>query len=320
MPPKSRICRRRDVVAGMVGSPGSSTRATASCSRSICDDRARVRAVPLHADARASSRRAARGSSRTATAPRPSRSGGTAARRRTRRRRPRRSRRRRRSDRRGTSCCECTTASAPSASGCWRYGVAKVLSTTTRASRACASLRDGRDVDDRRAAGWSASRSRPSGSRRATRRRARRGRARSTAVHVDAEALVHARDEPERAAVRVGREDHVVAGIERAQDRVLGREAAREREPVPRAFERREARLERGARRVAAARVLVAPVLADRVLRERRREADRRDDRAGGGSGSWPAWIARVSKPSSRLDVLTSRCAGREERRARRSG
>src|SRR5207249_683433 len=33
---------------------------------------------------------------------------------------------------------ECTTASAPSASGCCRYGVANVLSTTTRAERAWA--------------------------------------------------------------------------------------------------------------------------------------------------------------------------------------
>ena len=73
----------------------------------------------------------------------------------------------------------------------------------------------------------------------------------------------------------------MVAGIERAQDRVLGREAAREREPVPRALERRDARLQRGAGGVAAARVLVAAVLADRVLRERRRQADRRDDRTG---------------------------------------
>src|SRR2546421_12736325 len=34
---------------------------------------------------------------------------------------------------------ECTTASAPSSSGCCRYGVANVLSTTTRAPRLCAS-------------------------------------------------------------------------------------------------------------------------------------------------------------------------------------
>ena len=33
---------------------------------------------------------------------------------------------------------ECRTTSAPSESGCWRYGVAKVLSTTTSAPTACA--------------------------------------------------------------------------------------------------------------------------------------------------------------------------------------
>ena len=33
---------------------------------------------------------------------------------------------------------ECTTMSAPSASGCCRYGLANVLSTTTSAPAACA--------------------------------------------------------------------------------------------------------------------------------------------------------------------------------------
>ena len=33
---------------------------------------------------------------------------------------------------------ECTATSAPSSSGCWRYGVAKVLSTITRAPAECA--------------------------------------------------------------------------------------------------------------------------------------------------------------------------------------
>ena len=33
---------------------------------------------------------------------------------------------------------ECSATSAPSASGCWRYGVAKVLSTTTVAPTPCA--------------------------------------------------------------------------------------------------------------------------------------------------------------------------------------
>ena len=99
---------------------------------------------------------------------------------------------------------------------------------------------------------------------------------------------VHLRDEPERAAVRVVRDDDVIAGPQQPQHRVLGREAAREREPVRRALERGEARLVRAARRVVAARVLEAAVLADLVLRERRREADRRDDRAGHRIGRLP--------------------------------
>ena len=67
----------------------------------------------------------------------------------------------------------------------------------------------------------------------------------------------------------------MVAGIERAQDGVLGGETAREREAVPRVLERRDARLERVSGRVAAAGVFVAAVLPDRFLRERRRQADR---------------------------------------------
>ncbi len=34
----------------------------------------------------------------------------------------------------------CTTMSAPNSNGCWKTGVANVLSTTTSALRACASL------------------------------------------------------------------------------------------------------------------------------------------------------------------------------------
>ena len=43
---------------------------------------------------------------------------------------------------------EWTTMSAPSSSGRWRYGVAKVLSTTTTAPAACAASATARDVDD----------------------------------------------------------------------------------------------------------------------------------------------------------------------------
>ena len=55
-----------------------------------------------------------------------------------RRRSSRGSRRRRPSGRRGTSSSSAAPTSAPSVSGCWRYGVANVLSTTTMAPTACA--------------------------------------------------------------------------------------------------------------------------------------------------------------------------------------
>ena len=78
------------------------------------------------------------------------------------------------------------------------------------------------------------------------------------------------RHETERAAVGVVGEHDVVTGREqRAQHRVLGGHAAREREAVRSALQRCDARLERGARRVARAPVLEAAVLADRGLRER---------------------------------------------------
>ena len=97
----------------------------------------------------------------------------------------------------------------------------------------------------------------------------------------------------------------MIAGPQQPQHRVLGREAAREREPVRGAFERREARLVRTARRVVAARVLVAAVLADFFLRERRREADRGDDRAGDGIGR----LTRVDRPGFEPETLVGAVA-----------
>ena len=91
----------------------------------------------------------------------------------------------------------------------------------------------------------------------------------------------HLRDQPERSAVRVVGEQHAVAGREQPQHRVLRGHAAREREAGGRAFEGRDARFVHGARGIAAARVLEAGVFADRALRERRRQVDRRHHRAG---------------------------------------
>jgi hypothetical protein len=97
----------------------------------------------------------------------------------------------------------------------------------------------------------------------------------------DARGLEHLAEQSIGAAVRVGGDDHVIAGRQPAQHRVLGGHAAREREPVLGALERGEAHLERTARGVAGARVLEAQVLPNRRLRERRRQRDRRDHRAG---------------------------------------
>ena len=190
---------------------------------------------------------------------------------------------------------ECTDASAPKASGCWRYGVANVLSTTTRAFVGVRELGDRLDVDDRqRRIGRRLDPHHPG---LVAPRRAERSRvAQVNRGPRDAVRLVNACDEPESAAVRVGGDDHVIARVEGAQHRVLRRESARERQAVTRALERRDARLERGPCRVRAPRVLVAAVLPHGILHEGR-QADRRDDR------TWPCrapdpGIARVSNPS----------------------
>jgi hypothetical protein len=103
-------------------------------------------------------------------------------------------------------------------------------------------------------------------------------------THPDAPRTQDPRDEPVRPAIHVAAEQHLVAGLEHGpQQRVFGSEAGRERQRVPAAFDRGQLLLERGARRVAAAPVLVAAAeAADAVLRERRREVDRRDDGARG--------------------------------------
>ena len=80
---------------------------------------------------------------------------------------------------------------------------------------------------------------------------------------------------------------HVVAGPgQPAQDRVLGGEAAGEREAALPLLERRERALERGAGRVGAAAVLVAAAQpADAVLLVGAGRVDGRDHRAGGRVG-----------------------------------
>src|SRR5690606_7773453 len=112
----------------------------------------------------------------------------------------------------------------------------------------------------------------------------------------------HLVDQPERAAVRVVAEHDVPTHRHLPQHRVARREAARERHAVARPLQRRDARFERGARRVARARVLVALVLADGTLRERRRQRDGRDDRAGGGI----RWLPDVDGPGLEPEVAVA--------------
>jgi hypothetical protein len=97
--------------------------------------------------------------------------------------------------------------------------------------------------------------------------------------------LVDLRGHPVDAAVDVRDEDDALAGIDEMHQRRRGAEPGRERDAVVGALERRERRCERRARRVRDARVVVALVLADRVLDEGRRLVDRRDDRARRGIG-----------------------------------
>ena len=94
-------------------------------------------------------------------------------------------------------------------------------------------------------------------------------------------------EQPVGAAVRITRDDGVVAGhAQGAQDGVLRGQPGRERQPAPPALDRGQALLERGARGVGAAAVLVATAQpAHAVLLVGRRLEDRGYDGAGGRIG-----------------------------------
>ena len=107
-------------------------------------------------------------------------------------------------------------------------------------------------------------------------------------------------DQTEGAAVGVVGDDHVVAGRERAQDGVLGGQPAGEGEPV--SAPSSEARLASSAARVGLplTGVVEALMLADRLLARRWWPGEMGGTTAPViGSGSWPAWMARVSKLGS---------------------
>ena len=178
--------------------------------------------------------------------------------------------------------------SAPSSSGRWRYGVANVLSTTTRAPAACAASAAFRMSMTLRSGfvGVSSQTRRVCSSRCGSRPVADLlGGEEGEAVPLG---LVDLREHPVDAAVDVVHADDAVARADEVHDRRRRAEAGGVREPVVGTLERGEARLERRPRRVPGARVVVALVLADRVLDERRRLVDRGDHRPGRRIGLLP--------------------------------
>jgi hypothetical protein len=92
-------------------------------------------------------------------------------------------------------------------------------------------------------------------------------------------------EEPERSAVRIVGQHHVVPRTAQCADQgVLGRQSTREREAALALLDRRQCALERRPRRVGGAAVFIAaPQASDTVLFVGRRREDRRDHRTRGG-------------------------------------
>ena len=105
----------------------------------------------------------------------------------------------------------------------------------------------------------------------------------ATGVYVDAPLGEDLVDQPERAAVGVVGNDHMVAGPQhRPQRAVGGRHAGTERPPERALFDRGQRGLQRGPGRVAGARVFESAAQpADAVLGEGAAGVDRRVDRPG---------------------------------------
>ena len=101
---------------------------------------------------------------------------------------------------------------------------------------------------------------------------------------IEAELAAHALEQPERAAVGVVADEHVIAGLEPRQQRVDRRHARGERERRRACLDRGDVALERHARRILRAAVFEAGVrLPEAVLHVGRGLINRRDDGAGGG-------------------------------------
>ena len=206
---------------------------------------------------------------------------------------------------------ECTTTSAPSASGCWRYGVANVLSTTTRAPRARARLATAAmsTIVSSGLVGVSIQTSRRVVGQRAVERvGVGAGRRPTTSSPAGGTPCRSAGTCRRRRRCRAD----VVARREQAQHAVLGGQPAGERQAVAGAFERGEARLER--RRGSGCRCASTrspwgsptPSCANVVA-----ERDRRDDGAGGRIGL----LAGVDRPGLEPATMTARSSRSPHRR-----
>ena len=208
---------------------------------------------------------------------------------------------------------EWTTAPAPSSSGRWTTGVAKVLSTATSASPAISAIAAMSTMLSSGLVGVSTQITRVLG--RIAARTASRSvwSTRSYSIPNRAHHLV---DQPVGAAVEVEREDHVIAGIAGGGDQGVGRgHPAREGRAVT-ALQRAERALERRPGRVRRARVV-------EVLDELTRERSARRSRSGGSpespSRSSGRARARRARRASRIRCSRS-LIGPDRSRSARAG
>ena len=122
-------------------------------------------------------------------------------------------------------------------------------------------------------------------------------------AHLEAHrALAHPLEQAARAAVEVVDRDDVGAVVEAFERRRNGRKAGREGESRAAAFEIGDAALERHARGVLGARVVVALVHARALLHVSRRGVDRHHDGAGGRVGLLP----RVDAAGGEVELVRS--------------
>ena len=205
---------------------------------------------------------------------------------------------------------EWTTASAPRSSGCWRYGVAKVLSTTSVAPTACAAAAALR-MSTMLSSGFDGVSTEPCHVFVEVRREVVVELARGDVRELVALRLVDLRRHPVDAAVDVGDQHDALAGVDEVHQRRRRADAGAERDAV-RAFSRL-ASATCSAVRVGLRRASSRTPCGRRQPPARTwRSVDRRDDRAGRGIRLLPvvdgarlesvSQARRVQRPASAPD------------------